>query len=762
VRYYLGAVIVALALLPRGSGSITTANPQAQPASPAASHRALLDQYCVTCHNQRSKTAGLMFDTMDLSDVPKHAEVWEEAVRKLRGGLMPPPGVRQPDRAAVDSFVAWLENTMDEAAAAEPNPGAVTVQRLNRAEYANSIRELFAIDVDAGALLPEDDVSDGFDNIANVLKVSPSFLDQYINAARAVSREAVGAPPPSTPARTLLRGGLERNPFVEGGAPLGTQPVMLVEHLFPADGEYEFRITGDAIVTVDGVRTPTTGRAQIKGGFHKVGLANPARSFAESEATLHSFIPGAGGGGGGLGRGGRGGIPAGAVQVTGPYNPAGTFIEPENRRRIFICRPANESEELSCATRILSNIARLAYRRPLTDRDLAAPLAFFKEGKSTGGFETGIQTGLMTILSSPKFLYRAQPAPPNAPAGSTHRIGDLEMASRLSFFLWSQLPDQQLLDVAVDKKLNDAAELERQVRRMLADPKSRSLVTNFAFQWLRVRDLEKSDPDAVLFPEFDQNLRNAFRREMEMFVESVMREDRSVLELLTGDYTFVNERLAAHYGIPDVRGSVFRRVTLRDSSRWGLLGKGSILLVTSYPNRTAPVLRGAYILENLMGTPPAAPPPDVEGFKENKDGEKPLTIREIMEQHRANPSCNSCHAVMDPLGFALENFDAVGGWRSKDRYAQTAIDASGRLADGSPVSGPDDLRRALTKRPDQFVQTLTERLMTYALGRSVEYYDMPAVRRIVREAARDNYRFSSIVLGIVRSAPFQMMKVEEM
>jgi hypothetical protein len=726
-------------------------------------NRALLDQYCIGCHNQRSKTGGVAFDTMDITDLSKQPDIWEKAVKKLRGGLMPPPGSRQPDRAMVDTFVSSLENALDQTAAKLPNPGGVTLHRLNRTEYSNSIHELFGIDVDAGTLLPADDISDGFDNIANVLKVSPSFLDQYINAARAVSRQAIGDAPSSTPARVLLRGTLDQNPFIEGGLPLGTQPVMLTEHQFPADGEYEFRINGAGIVIVDGARVGTTGRVPIKGGMHKVGLATAQRSFIESENTLQSFIPGAGGGfgGGGGGRGAGGGVPNGAVQVVGPYTPATPLMETANRQRVFICKPANEADELPCATKILSNIARLAFRRPVTDRDLAAPLAFFKDGRSSGNFESGIQTGLMAILASPKFLYRAEPAPSNAAPGAVYKISDLELASRLSFFLWSQGPDQTLLDLAVQKKLSDPAILEQQVKRMLADSRSKALISNFAFQWLKVRDLDKIDPDAVLFPNFDQNLKQAFRREMEMFVESVIKEDRNVMDLVSANYTFVNERLAAHYDIPDVRGTVFRRVTLTDPNRFGLLGKGALLLVTSYPNRTSSVLRGAWILENIMGTPPAAPPPDVEGFKENKEGEKPKTVREIMEQHRSKPSCNGCHGVMDPLGFALENFDAVGAWRSKDRWAGTSIDASGKLVDGTPVSSPSDVRKAIEKHPDQFVQTVTEKMMMYALGRSIQYYDMPAVRKIVRDSSRDGRRFSSIVMGIVKSSPFQMQKVVE-
>ena len=757
------ALCASVSLCLCGSWLLAAVRQQPKPAAsptPTTQYRALLDQYCVGCHNQRSKTAGLTLDTMDLADVAKHADVWEKAIRKLRGGLMPPPGSRQPDRAVAESFVAWLETSLDQAAIKAVNPGGVTLHRLNRAEYSNSIRELFGIEVDASALLPTDDISDGFDNIADVLKVSPSFLDQYITAARAVTLQAVGQPASSsTPARVLLRGNLDKNPFADGGLPLGTQPVMLTEYLFPADGEYEFRINGTALVTVDGSRVATTGRVPLKAGVHKVGLANMARSYVESETMLQAFVPGAGGGGGGGGgRGGGGGVPAGAVQVIGPYNPTGPLMEPVNRQRIFICRPANETDETACATKILSNIARLAFRRPVTERDLTAPLAFFKDGKSVGNFETGIQSGLMAILASPKFLYRAEPAPAGTPAGANYKISDLELASRLSFFLWSQGPDQVLLDLATQKKLGDPVVLEQQVKRMLADDRSKALVSNFAFQWLKIRDFDKSEPDAVLFPNFDQNLKQAFRREMEMFVESIIRENRNVMEFVTANYTFVNERLAAHYEIPDVRGNLFRRVTLTDPNRFGLLGKGAVLTVTSYPNRTAPVLRGAWILENVLGTPPAAPPPDVEGFKENKDGEKPKTVREIMEQHRAKPSCNGCHGVMDPLGFALENFDAVGAWRVKDRWAAEVIDASGKLVDGTPVGNPSDLRKALEKRPDQLVQTVTERLMMYALGRSIQYYDMPAVRKIVRDVAREDRRFGAIVLGIVKSTPFQMSK----
>ncbi len=766
MRYVALTLILAMGQL----GAQQTTPPASQP---PASQRALLDKYCVTCHNQRLKTANLMFDKMDLAHPAGDAQVWERAVRKLRGGMMPPPGMPRPAAADVNQFVSWLEVSLDQAAAANPNPGNITLHRLNRAEYTNAIRDLLATDVDASALLPADDISNGFDNIANVLKVSPSFLDQYIGAARAVTKQAIGEPPPTTAVRMTLRGGT-----TDGTVPLGTRGTIY-EQLFPFDGEYEFGAAGGGgrgggrggrggggggfagapgndsapesrtVVTLDGIRVSTTGRVAVKAGVHKVSVSTPMGAPVESEATLQSFIPGQGGAGGG----GRGGGAAATFTIMGPYNPTGAAIESPSRQKIFVCHPANEGEELSCATKIFSNLARRAYRRPVTDKDLTAPVAFFKEGRSIGNFEAGVQSGMLAILASPKFLYRAEPPPTNLKPGATYHVNDLELASRLSFFLWSSIPDEQLLSLAEQGKLKDPKVFEQQVRRMLASPLSKSLVTNFAFEWLRVREIAALDPDMIVYPTFDANLRNAFRREMEMFLDSIFREDHSALDLLTADYTFANERLATHYGIPDVRGDQFRRITLPDSKRWGLLGKGAILMVTAYPNRTSPVLRGAYILENITGTPPSPPPPNVEAFKENKDGEKAKTVREIMEQHRANPSCNACHGVMDPLGFSLENFDTIGAWRAKDRFAGTMIDASGQLVDGTKVSGPDDLRKALLSRPEQFVQTMTEKLLMYALGRGLEPYDLPTVRKIVRDSAKDNYRFSSIVIGIVNSVP---------
>ncbi len=766
MRYLVVAVAVASL-----SGHLSGQQKSA-PAN-AASGRALLDKYCVTCHNARLKTANLTFDKMDLSHVADDGAVWEKAVRKLRGGMMPPPGAPRPDLSAVDSFVSWLETSLDQAAAANPNPGSVALHRLNRTEYANAMRELFGIDVDAAALLPADDMSDGFDNIANVLKVSPSFLDQYISAARAVSIQAIGKPLPSEAVLVNLRG----TPADPADLPLGTRSGTVAEYLFPADGEYEFRLGGaggggrggrgrvpqagftpesDAtVVTLDGVKIATTGRVIVKAGMHKIAVSTPARSLIENESMLQSFVPGSAGQAYG-GAGGRGGGAQGAVTVNGPFNPAGSHVDTVSRQRIFVCRPQDDSEEAACASRIFANIAHRAFRRPVTDRDTAAPMAFFKQARAAGDFEKGIEGGLIAILASPKFLYRAEIPPPNVAAGSLYRISDLELASRLSFFLWSSIPDSELLNVAEQGKLKDPAVLEQQVKRMLKQPQAKSLVSNFAFQWLKLREMASFEPDPIVYPSFDARLRQAFTREMELFVGSVFQEDRSTLDLLQGNYTYVNERLALHYGIPNVRGDQFRRVTLNDPNRFGLLGKGAILMVTSYPNRTAPVLRGSFILENIAGTPPSPPPPNVEAFKENKEGEKAKTIREIMEQHRANPSCNACHGVMDPLGFAFENYDSIGTWRTKDKYARTLIGSAGKLVDGTSVNGPADVRQALMKHPDQFVQTMTEKLLTYGLGRRLEYYDMPMIRKIVRGAAKDDYRFSSVIMGIVKSPPFQM------
>jgi mono/diheme cytochrome c family protein len=752
-------------------GGLVAAGQTAEKQGPAAANpnQALVKRYCATCHNEKLRTAKLALDVLDLTHPEKDALTWERAIRKLRGGMMPPPGAPRPPADAVNAFATYLETSLDKAAASSPNPGSVRIHRLNRAEYANAMRDLFGITVDAAALLPTDDISDGFDNVADVLKVSPSFLDQYIMAARAVVKQAMGAPVSSKEVKKTFHG-IDRNVPLPPGARAG----ITAEFVAPYDGDYELRVAGNPVVfTVDGAAVDTKGRTHLKAGPHALVSALAPHSYTESEGELFGFIPGAAG----TGYASQGTVPGGSlpvnggatnrirgpevnITVDGPFNPAGDPVDTVSRTRIFVCRAPDPKEETACASRILSNLARKAFRRPVTAQDLGPLLQFYNEGRKTATFEGGIENALVALLASAKFLYRVEAPPAGANPGSTYRLNDTELASRLSFFLWSSIPDDQLLAVAEQGKLRDPAVLQSQVRRMLADPRAETLTTNFAFEWLKIRDMDAMEPDPYVYPSFDRPLRAALKREIEMFISSVFREDRSVVDLVDGNYTFVNERLAAHYGIPNIRGEEFRRVTLTDASRYGLLGKGAVMMVTAYPNRTSPVLRGAYILENILGTPPSPPPPNVPPFKENKDGETAKTVREIMEEHRANPTCNACHGVMDPLGFALENFDTIGSYRAVDRFTRTKIDTGGKLVDGTVVNGPNDLRAALMKRREQFVQTMTEKLMTYALGRGVQYYDLPSVRKIVKDAAPDNYRFSSIVKGIVTAPEFQSSAVE--
>jgi hypothetical protein len=756
---------------------------------------ALLEQYCSECHNATDWAGGVAFDTMSPDDVSDDAEVWEHAVRKLRGNLMPPPGKPRPSPDETQQFVSWMEGKLDEAAAARPNPGHVVLHRLNRTEYARSVNALLAIEVDAKTLLPPDTESGGFDNVADALSVSPSFLEQYIAAARRLSIQAVGEPD-ARPLRSVYRASthVNRNGHVDG-LPLGTRGGMLVNHYFPADGEYQLNLYLDSvdtnllrsywleyqntlIVTVNGnkVFEGSLGgeedqravdknlmsaarkiqdrfrniRVTVPAGTHAIGVAFLGRSFAQSDSNLKPLIAGEG-----VDR-----LPVLAdMELIGPFDVTGVG-RTASREKIFICQPAGSSDEEPCARRILGKLAREAFRRPVTDADLQAPMRFFREGRASGAFDSGIQKGLMAILASPKFLYRAEVVPEGVQPGVSYRVSDIDLASRLSFFMWSQEPDEPLLHLAEQGRLSDPAVLEAEARRMLADPRAKSLVTNWAFKWLRVGTLDSVEPDPRAYPEFDADLRAAYLQEMELFLESVLSEDRSVLQLLSADYTFVNERLARHYGIASVRGDRFRRVTLADSRRWGLLGKGAILTGTSYPDRTSPVLRGAWLLDNIIGTPPASPPPGVEtALTQGKPGTPALTVRARMQAHRVAPSCNHCHGVIDPLGLALENFDATGAWVEKDRFAGAPIDAAGELAGGGAVKGPDDLRRALLARPDQFVQTFAERLLTFALGRELEAFDMPVVRAILRDTAAQDHRFSSIVLAVVKSAPFQMSQM---
>src|SRR5579885_670451 len=779
-----GTAGLALSLAGAFCGLPLSAQKAADP-QPAA-ERALLDKYCVTCHNDKLRTGGLSLQRLDLASVPGDAATWEKVIRKLRVGTM-----ATPDMASRDGLASFLESSLDRAYAANPNPGNASMHRLNRAEYANAIRDLLDLKVDAAALLPPDDESDGFDNIADVLKMSPSLMERYLSASWNISREAVGDRriTPNT-ASYRVRPDLSQDQHIDG-LPLGTRGGIVVQHTFPLDGEYVIKVrlwrnTFDLMrgmedpheieINLDGVRIGSvrvggredlikmaanpgtfgaeidqklTVRIPVKAGPHTVSADTVLRSHAEKDDLVKPFLR----------------TTVDALDITGhpsvdrltiegPFDATGVSDTP-SRRRIFICRPAEAREELPCARKILAKLARTAYRRPVNDTDLETLLSFYQRRRnSNGSFEAGIESALQYILASPEFLFRFEADPADVPAGGRYRIGDLALASRLSFFLWSSIPDDELLNLAAQKKLHEPAVLAQQVRRMLADPKADALTANFAEQWLFLRNLKSVAPNLDAFPDFDDNLRDAMKEETELFFRSILREDRSVVDLLTADYTFVNERLARHYGIPGVYGSQFRRVHVADEARRGLLGQASILTVTSYAARTSPVQRGKWILTNLLGVPPQPPPPNVPELKENGDDGKPHSLRERMEMHRANAVCAGCHKVMDPIGFALENFDAVGHWRKSDDGA--VIDPSGTLFEGTHVDGPVALRNMLVARPETFVGVMTEKMLTYALGRGLEYYDMPAVRKIVNDSAANGFRFSSIVAGIVSSPPFQM------
>jgi len=791
-------VAAAAAVIAVGAGGFAWWSHERQPT--AAQEWPLFGRYCIDCHNKDDYTAQIAFDRMSPESIGENPAVFETVVRKLRGVQMPPPGAPRPDSATRHEWIAALESTLDAAAGARREPGRVVLHRLNRTEYKNAIADLLALDVDVKALLPRDDESDGFDNVANVLKVSPSFLEQYIAAARVVSELAVGTPAAKRDSRVYYaEANINQNFHVEG-MPLGTRGGMLVEHFFPVDGEYEISLGGLAraryvegleyrhklIVTIDGRKVfedeiggvedmtdvdlrQAAAVARINGRFehirvsvaagpHDVAATFVARTMSESDAVLQPFVPG--GGEVGIIEGEESPLKVQRLEINGPFTTAGVGDTP-SRERIFSCHPQSPAEETPCAHEIVSRLTRAAFRRDVTEADVKTPLEFYEQGKARGGFEAGIRNALMIVLASPEFLYRFTTPPAGTAPGEVYAVDGFGIASRLSFFLWSSVPDDELLALAERGELRIPDVIEAQVKRMLADPRAKSLITNFATQWLDVRNVADIVPDPVLYPEFNPDLGEDFVRELDLFLASVLLEDRSVLELLKSNETFLNERLALHYGVDGVRGDQFRRVELNDETRWGLLGKGAILMATSYPNRTAPVLRGAWVLESITGTPPASPPADVPAFPENQDGEQPRTVRERLEAHRVNPTCNACHGVMDPLGFALENFDAIGGWRSKDRETVTPIDPTGELADGTVVRGPDELRNALLEDPNQFVQTLTEKLMIYALGRGIEYYDMPAIRKIVRDAERHDYRFSSILAGIVTSEPFRFSTAPE-
>jgi len=811
-------LLVSLIAFIAVGASVIAQRPPAQQPTPASdlayfaplSQKALLDQYCVTCHNERLKTGGLALETLPLNRLGEtNAETWEKVVRKLRAGLMPPAGAKRPERGSLDAFAKSIEDSIDHFAASNPNPGRAPLHRMNRVEYANAIRDLLALEVDSSTLLPADDSSHGFDNIADVLGVSPSLLERYVSAAAKISRLAVGERD-AAPAQVTytVKGDLSQNQTLEG-QPLGTRGGTTIRHNFPVDGEYLIKLSllklsfgqvfgegaeGEELeVTLNGERVklfkldevpmffmreapgshppkpqPTDPleervkmtpdirlefRVKVKAGPQAIGVAFLQKNYAANEdlvrrpssSTYDVFI--------GMQYGYTTAPHLSRVVITGPYNPTGLGDTP-SRRRVLVCRPASASDETTCARQIVSTLARRAFRRAMNDNVVASLLTFYQQERDrTGNFEAGIEMSVRRILADPEFIFRFEPTPAGVAPNTPYRIRDTELASRLSFFLWSTIPDDELLQLGIDGKLHEPAVLEKQTRRMLADPKARALVTNFANQWLFLRDLKNANPDVTVFPDFDDNLRQGFQRETEMLFESVVREDRSVLDLLDADYTFVNERLARHYGIPNVYGPDFRRVPVANDARRGLLGHGSLLLVTSNANRTSPVIRGKWVLENLLGSQAPLPPPDVPPLEE-KPTAAARSVRERIEQHRANPTCAGCHKIMDPIGLALENFDAIGRWRTTDEGV--AIDASAQLVDGTPIDGPATLRKALLNRSDVFVTAMTEKLLMYGMGREIKYYDMPAVRGVMHVAADKRYRFSDLVLGIVKSDPFQM------
>jgi mono/diheme cytochrome c family protein len=862
---------------------------QQPPAAPAAVPQATFQRYCLSCHNQNLKERGtvpIAFNTLNLSNVGADADVWERIVRKVRTGLMPPSGRPRPDTATHDAFVSWIESELDGAAAAHPNPGRTeTFHRLNRAEYKNVVRDLLDLDVNVDSLLPPDDASYGFDNMAGVLKMSPTLMERYLAAAQKISRLAVGTPPPFPNVEYVRLGDdLQQDEHIDG-LPVGTRGGVSIPYVFPMDAEYviKVRLARDILenigvyaedqrleVSLDGERVqlftvpgfkpaPAAPRPAAPTPTGANPGTNPGTNIAQSRppAQAAASQPPAGGpppAAPAQGRGARPrpsvtqvdtgprlsakerqernhiddkwdvrlrvkagrrqlnvtfikltaaidetarlplikpyaanvntpdnrmGVALRSVEIVGPYNPTGVADSP-GRRRIFVCQPETASAESGptsaeasarsrrssseisaseggCAKTILSTLARRAYRRPVTDADIQPLLAMYTEARATGSFDAGIERAVNRLLVSPEFLFRVERDPANVPPNTPYRISDLELASRLSFFLWSSMPDEELLDVAAKGRLKDAAVLAQQVTRMIADPRAEAFVKNFAGQWLYLRNLPSAMPIAFNFPDFDDALRASMKRETELFFDSIIREDRGALELLTADYTFLNERLARHYGMPNVKGTHFRRVTLEpDSPRAGLLGHGSILTVTSHPDRTAPVVRGKWILENFLGASPPPPPPNVPELKPTGETGGVLSMRDRMVQHRADPTCASCHAIMDPIGLSLENLDAVGRSRTLGESSEP-IDAAGSLPDGTKFVGAVGLRKALLTKSDLVVTTVTEKLLTYALGRGLEYYDAPTVRAIVREAGRQDYRFTSgLIMGVVKSAPFQM------
>lgn len=776
---YLVGVLVGVSVATTGARGATTA-PEVQ--------NTLIKQYCAGCHSDKLRTGGLTLEQFDVTRATEKAEIAENVIRKLRAGMMPPPGMKRPGPDSIWGLVDYLETRIDAAAAAHPNPGRRTFQRLNRAEYARSIRDLLAIDIDADALLPPDTVSHNFDNIADVQTLSPTLMESYLRAARQVSLEAVGSPK-ATHAEATYKVPRTASQMVHvEGTPLGTRGGIFVMYNFPADGDYRFKVMlhgtlGGVVfgataiaeqidISVNGRRvalldvdpkmsdsdangltllTPpiriSAGPQRVSAAFIQHGdgpvddlMAPVAHTLADSQigdAFGITVLP-----------------HLRELTISGPDNVTG-LSETPSRRKIFTCRPKATDDETSCAKRIVSRMATEAYRQPVDEKRVGSLIKFYELGRTQGDFESGIRLAIEAILASPHFVFRLEKEPAGVRPGESYRLTDLELASRLSYFLWASVPDAELVKVAAQGQLKNPLVLDKQVRRMIADPRSEALATRFAAQWVRLQDLEKLHPDALLYPQYDERLGEAMRRETELFFEAIVREDRSVLDLIDADFTFVNERLARHYGIPNVSGPHFRKVEITDPNRRGLLGQGSILTLTSVATRTSPVQRGKWVLEVLLGSPPPPPPPNVPPLDDTKDvaGSRTLSVRERMEEHRHNPSCNSCHRVIDPVGLALENFDATGAWRVKDNGVK--IDARGELYDGTDLDGPSGLRQALLKHSDVIVRTFTENLMAYALGRRIEYYDMPTVRAVVHSAARADNRFSAFVLGIVNSLPFQ-------
>jgi hypothetical protein len=761
----------------------------------APTYRAVLDRYCVTCHNERRRSGDVALDSINVDLVSERSDVWEKVLQKVQTRSMPPAGRPRPDAGTYDGFASWLETGLDQAAATRPNPGRPTIHRLNRLEYTNAIRDLLGLDIDAAALLPADDLAYGFDNNADLLTVAPGMLERYMSAARKISRLAIRDRSIEPDVARYTMSTLQvQNERMSEDLPFGSRGGTAIRHHFPLDGEYRIRVglagngrePQQVDVRLDGVRLALLpvgrwpeGRAPeaegsteaaeggglvvrfpASAGPHAVSVSFVNRTsviegVAPSRLPVWTF---------GTGRGFVEPMTLESLQIEGPYNPdtigrgSRGAEASSNGSDLFVCRPAGLEDEAPCATQILTRLGRRALRRPVAADDLETLQGFFRTGRDEGGFETGIQRALEMLLVDPEFLFRLERDPVGVAPATGYRLSDVELASRLSFFLWSSIPDEELLETAEAGRLSDPAVLDRQVRRMLADERSSVLVSSFGAQWLHLRRMGSVTPDVNAFPAFDDNLRAALVRETELFLESQLREDRSVVDLLTADYTFVNERLARHYGIPNVYGSRFRRMRWNDDRRRGLLGQGSILTVTSLATRTSPVVRGKWVLENILGTPPPPPPPDVPPLPDRTGSGTVTSMRERMEEHRANPVCASCHSRMDPLGFALEHFDAVGKWRETE--AESPIDPSGALPDGTTFDGLPDLRQILFERRDEFVTTVTEKLLIYALGRGIEYYDRPAIRAIVRESAGNDYRWSSLIAGVARSLPFQMRRSE--